>query len=187
MDIRNSIYLTSRADWRSWLETHHASERELWLIFYKNGQANIPLEGAIEEALSFGWIDSIIQKIDEERYARLFTPRTNTAKWSALNRRRVQKLIAEGRMTPAGLALLPADWDQEPVERPHPEREELPEFIRQGLEGNPQAKTYFESLPPSHKRMYLGWILDAKRDETRLKRLAEALRNLEQGKRMGLK
>jgi len=187
MKITHSLYIPTRADWRTWLEAHHASERELWLIFYKNGQPNIPLEDAIEEALCFGWIDSIIQKIDEERYARLFTPRTNAAKWSAVNRRRVQKLVAEGRMTAAGLAVLPLDWDQEPVERPHPEREELPEFIRAGLESSPRASEYFESLPPSHKRMYLGWILDAKREETRLKRLAEALRDLEQGKRMGLK
>jgi uncharacterized protein YdeI (YjbR/CyaY-like superfamily) len=187
MKIAHSLYIPTRAEWRVWLEEHHASERELWLIFYKNGQANIPLDDAVEEALCFGWIDSIIQKIDEERYARLFTPRTNTAKWSALNRKRVQKLVAEGRMAAAGLALLPADWDQAPVERAHPEREELPEFIRAGLESSPKARAYFESLPPSHKRLYLGWILDAKREETRLKRLAEALRDLEEGKRKGLK
>lgn len=186
MKISHSLYLSTRADWRAWLEAHAAEERELWLIFYKNGQANIPLDDAVEEALCFGWIDSIIQKIDEERYARLFTPRTNAANWSALNRRRVQKLVAEGRMTAAGLALLPPDWDQEPTERPHPEREELPEMFRAGLEGNPKARAFYESLPPSQKRLFLLRFLDAKREDTRRKRLEECLRDLEQSKRMGI-
>ena len=178
MPLTPSLYLPTRSDWRAWLEVHHASETRLWLIFYKkdSGQPSIPLDDAIEEALCFGWIDSLIQHIDEQRYARLFTPRKNSAKWSADNRRRVQKLIAEGRMTPAGLALIPADWDAEPVPRGHPEQEELPAFIHEALDGEEGLRAKFEALAPSLRRNYLGYILDAKREETRQKRLAYILK-----------
>ncbi len=106
MKIEHSLYVTNRQDWRSWLEKNYASQGEVWLIFYKkpSPNANISYEDAVEEALCFGWIDSLIQKIDDETYGRKFTPRAINAKWSPSNRRRVAKLVREGRMTEAGLA-----------------------------------------------------------------------------------
>jgi uncharacterized protein YdeI (YjbR/CyaY-like superfamily) len=186
MEITNPLYMQDLDAWRSWLVAHHQSESRLWLIFYKahTGRPCITYNEALDEALCYGWIDSLLQRIDDDTYARLFTRRTNANKWSAVNRVKVKKLLAEGRMQPAGLALLPPDLDAEIVERAHPEREELPEFIRAGLEVNPKAKAYFEKLPPSHQRQYLGWILDAKREETQQKRLAEAIERLENEQRL---
>jgi len=188
MNISDSICIDNRADWRAWLEAHHAAAQEVWLIFYKkkSGRPSIPLEDAIEEALCFGWIDSLIQRIDEERYARLFTPRTNQAKWSPSNRRRVQKLMGQGRMSAAGLALLPPDWQDAPMERPHPECEALPEFVENALDAIPGLRECFEELPPSLRRNYLGYVLEAKREETRQRRLAYILDNLIGGIRVDL-
>ena len=91
------LYVTNRDEWRDWLSRHHATETEVWLIFYKKEtcKPTIFYEAAIEEALCFGWIDSIIKKIDATRYARKFTPRKDNSKWSALNKKRAKKMIKE--------------------------------------------------------------------------------------------
>src|SRR5256885_14789235 len=106
MKISKTLYVTSRDDWRAWLEKNHETEKEVWLIYYKKhtNRPRIPYDDAVEEALCFGWIDSIVQKIDDERYAQKFTPRKSSSKWSESNKRRVRKLLQEGRMTQAGLA-----------------------------------------------------------------------------------
>jgi uncharacterized protein YdeI (YjbR/CyaY-like superfamily) len=106
MEITNSVYAKSSAEWRNWLEINHKIQNEVWLIFYKasTGIPSISYDDALDEALCFGWIDSLIQKIDEEKYARKFTLRKNTRKWSDLNKRRIEKLMQEGRMTQFGLA-----------------------------------------------------------------------------------
>ncbi len=127
MKISASLYVSTREEWRAWLEQHHQGESEVWLIYYKahTGQPSIPYEDSVEEALCFGWIDSIIQKLDEDRYARKFTPRTNTARWSEPNRRRVAKLIREGRMTAAGLAKIQEDAATFSEEKPAPKSKEI--------------------------------------------------------------
>src|SRR5207248_6123233 len=106
MEIGTTLYVKDRRQWRSWLARHHRTAPEIWLIYYKkhSGRPRIPYEDAVEEALCFGWIDSIVKAIDGETFAQKFTPRRDSSKWSALNRRRVRKLIQEGRMTEAGLA-----------------------------------------------------------------------------------
>src|SRR5689334_17501755 len=106
MKITNSFTPTSLADWRNWLAQYHDSEHELWLVYQKagHGQAHIDYESSVEEALCFGWIDSIIQKIDEKTYARKFNPRRIDSQWSETNKRRVLKVMREGRMTDAGMA-----------------------------------------------------------------------------------
>lgn len=180
--LTSQFYAPDLPAWRAWLAEHHASAREVWLVYYKPHahQPTLSYADSLDEALCFGWIDSLIRRIDEDSYARLFTPRVNREKWSAANRKRVRELIAAGRMTPAGTAVLPADLDAEPIQRPHPEREELPEFIRQALEQTGGLRAKFDALPPSTRRAYLNYILDAKRDETRQKRLALILENLAQ-------
>src|SRR5438309_6482273 len=106
MEITKTLYVTNRDDWRAWLEEHHATEPEVWLIFYRkaSGRPRIPYDEAVEEALCFGWIDSLVKRIDDDKFAQKFTPRRDRSKWSALNIRRVRNLIEEGRMTEAGLA-----------------------------------------------------------------------------------
>jgi len=100
------LYLTDRDQWRDWLSVNHAAEAGIWLVFYKKetSRLTIAYEAAVEEAICFGWIDSIIKKIDTARYARKFTPRTDKSKWSPLNKKRASKMIKERRMTEVGLA-----------------------------------------------------------------------------------
>src|SRR5512132_3621352 len=106
MDMRKTLYVTDREKWRAWLAKHHRSETEIWLVYYKkqSGRPRIPYDHAVEEAICFGWIDSIVKRLDDERFAQKFTPRRDSTRWSALNKRRLRKLIREGRMTEAGLA-----------------------------------------------------------------------------------
>lgn len=168
------------------------------------GRPSLPYEDAVEEALCFGWIDSLIQKVDEDTYGRLFTPRTNTAKWSAVNLRRVRKVIAEGRMTGVGLAKIEsailAALEKEVADAgggtmaPSPGQQApgpcplvVPDFITRGLEASSLALENFSRMAPSYRKLYVGWICDAKREETRNKRLAEAIAKLERNEKLGLK
>lgn len=106
MKMNKTLYVTNRDDWRAWLNKNHKTEKEVWLIYYKNhtGKPTIPYDVAVEEALCFGWIDSIVKRIDDERYMQKFTPRKTNSNWSELNKKRVKKMIKEGRMTEAGMA-----------------------------------------------------------------------------------
>ena len=101
-----TLYVTKRADWRKWLEKNHASEKEIWLVYYRkdSGKPRISYDDALEEALAFGWIDSIQKGIDDERFAQRFSPRVKGSKWSEANKERARRLLKEGRMTPAGMA-----------------------------------------------------------------------------------
>ena len=101
-----TLHVTERGEWREWLASHHGSETKIWLVFHKThtGVTSISYGAAVEEALCFGWIDSIIRRIDEDRYVRKFTPRRIDSVWSESNKRRAERMIAEGRMTGAGLA-----------------------------------------------------------------------------------
>ncbi|MGB2982026.1 MAG: hypothetical protein WBC77_12350, partial [Candidatus Zixiibacteriota bacterium] len=103
--MSKTLYVTNRDDWRAWLRKNHSSQKEVWLIYYKKhtGKPRIPYDDAVEEALCYGWIDSTIKRIDEEKYAQKFTPRSEKSNWSELNKRRAKKMIREGRMTQAGL------------------------------------------------------------------------------------
>src|SRR5262249_22114913 len=121
MEIRKTLYVTSREEWRAWLTKHYQSETEVWLIYYKKhtGQPRISYDHAVEEALCFGWVDSIVKTIDDEKFAQKFTPRRDWTKWSGLNQRRLRKLIREGRMTEAGLAKIDlATLGEEPQAKP---------------------------------------------------------------------
>lgn len=190
MEMKQSLYLTDAQAWRAWLEENHASQREVWLIFYRanSGQASLSYADALDEALCYGWIDSIIQKLDDVRYARKFTPRANAARWSEVNLRRVALLIEQGRMTPAGLEKL---GEAQPISpqtpRAAPPPFEIPPPVEQALRANQRAWQNFNKLPPSHRKRYLGWVLSAKREETVQKRLQEVIDVLEKGQPLGMK
>jgi uncharacterized protein YdeI (YjbR/CyaY-like superfamily) len=187
MEITQTLYVTDRGKWRSWLEENYDSQDEIWLIYYKkhSGRPRIPYDDAVEEAICFGWIDSIIQKIDEEKFAQKFTPRKNTRKWSDANKKRVKKMIRQSRMTEAGLAKIHESVDLEASES-RPELEIPPEF-QEALEANDKAREFFNNLAPSYRRQYIGWISSGKRAETRRKRVKEAIELLEQNKKLGMK
>lgn len=114
MEIGETLLASSRQAWRAWLAQHHRDYKEIWLIYYKKtaGKTGITYEESVEEALCFGWIDGINKGIDQETYAGRFTPRRPKSPWSDSNRKRVARLLREGRMTQAGLAVLPADLIQ---------------------------------------------------------------------------
>lgn len=172
--------------WRKWLADHHASESEVWLVFHKrhSGRASIAYEDAVDEALCFGWIDSLIKRLDDARYARKFTPRKPDSKWSTANRKRYAQLKASGRLMPAGVSRAPTARS---YDAPRPSSSKVPQYIQAALRRRPTAWSYFESLAPSYRRMYIGWIDSAKQQETKMSRLQEAISLLSAGKKLGLK
>ncbi|MCX6033571.1 MAG: YdeI/OmpD-associated family protein [Chloroflexi bacterium] len=189
MEITKTASATNRSEWRAWLEHHHATETEVWLVDYKkgSGKPSTTYLESLEEVLCFGWIDSIIQKIDDEKYARKFNPRRAGSKWSELNKHLVAKLVKEGRMTGAGLAMV--DFRLPDANAPRPKRAELPlaDWLKAGLMVSLKAWKNFNGLPTSHRREYIGWISDAKKKETRQRRIREAIERLEKNETLGLK
>jgi len=190
MEIRKTLYVTSREEWRAWLTEHYQSETEVWLVYYKKhtGRPRISYDHAVEEALCFGWIDSIGKRMDDEKFAQKFTPRRDCTTWSALNKRRLRKLIREGRMTEAGLAKIDIAMLGEGAQAKESKGDvEIPRFVKQALMANAKAWENFRNLTPSRRRSYIQLIMDAKREETRERRLREAVSLLEQNKKLGLK
>ena len=173
------------AQWRAWLEKHHASRRDVWLVFHKQhtGVACVSYKDALDEALCFGWIDSLVKRIDEDRYARKFTPRKPDSVWSSINIRRYTELKAANRLMPPGLARSP---EGRPVVD-GPKSDVVPHYIAKALRRDAKVWQSFLKLPPSHRRNYVGWIDSAKREETKQKRLIEAAAKLRNSERLGIK
>ena len=146
--------------------------------------ATVSYDDAVEEALCFGWIDSLVKRLDDDRYARKFTPRKPDSKWSTINRRRYADLQARGLLAPPGLERHPTARSGD---APRPSVSAIPPYIRKQLEANPRVWTFFEQLAPSCRRAYIGWIDSAKREETKEKRLREAIAMMAAGKKLGLK
>jgi uncharacterized protein YdeI (YjbR/CyaY-like superfamily) len=183
-------FLAQTADqWRDWLAEHHDSESEVWLVFHKlhTGVASIDYQDALDEALCFGWVDSLVKRLDGRRYARKFTPRRADSRWSTANRKRYAELKASGRLKPAGLNRAPTDRTYGPLPPRFELPSKLPHYIQTALRKRPVALRRFEALAPSHRRQYVGWIESAKREETKDRRLKEAIRLLAAGKVLGLK
>ena len=185
MEITEKLYLKNRDEWREWLQEHHQTKKEIWLIFFKKhtGKPGIPYDDSVEEALCFGWIDSIIKKIDEEKYSRKFTPRKKNSNWSALNITRAKKMINEGKMTDAGLVLYKEmEKDKKRiVQQKLPEKElTIPDYLKEALAINKKAQLNFDNFAFSYKRNYVGWITSAKKEETRKRRINEAVELIEQ-------
>ncbi len=182
----------SREIWRNWLAVNHDQETEVWLVYYKKGTGMpcVAYGASVEEALCFGWVDSLIKSLDEESYARKFTPRKEDSNWSDSNKKRVEKMIAQGLMTEHGLRLVEAAKENgrwhTPESKPELTFTMLPEFAA-ALRENEQAAAFFDSLSATDQKQFLGWMEMAKRPETRAKRIAESIRLLAVGKKLGLK
>ena len=179
LEVRN------RREWRAWLKQHHASTAGVWLVFHKShtGVKSMLYEDTVREALCFGWIDSLIKRLDEDRYALKLTPRKPTSKWSALNRRRWQELKAADLLTPAGLAAAPTDN----AYAPKPAIPTLPSYIAKAIRANANAWAFFRKLPSRERRNFVVWIHTAKQQETRERRIRESIDLLAAEKRLGLK
>jgi uncharacterized protein YdeI (YjbR/CyaY-like superfamily) len=181
----------SRAAWRSWLQKNHAKADEIWLIYYKkgSGKASIDYEASVEEALCFGWIDGIRKRVDAERYMHRFSPRRRGSRWSPLNVARVERLIAARKMTPAGLAVFEPENQYDEAARAVRVAQaiEIPPEIEQTLRAHDKAWRHFTALAPSYRKQYVLWLLDAKKPETRARRLAEAISLLARNEKLGMK
>ena len=190
MKMELTFTTTELAEWRRWLEENGRSVNEVWFIYYKrdSGKTSLSYEDTVEEALCFGWIDSIIQTVDEEKYARKFTPRTNAQKWSALNLKRMRKLVGSGRMTKDGLAVIDPEWLKKDPFKKEPS-ETSAEFIvvKEALKRYPLAWRNFSAMAPSYQKRYLGWICSAKQEATRQRRIEEAVVLLKQNQKMPMK
>jgi uncharacterized protein YdeI (YjbR/CyaY-like superfamily) len=173
--VTEPTFFESPAAFREWLERHRQEAQELWVGFYKvgSGRPSITWPESVDEALCFGWIDGVRHRIDDASYKIRFTPRRKGSVWSAVNTRRAEELIAEGRMRPAGLAA----FQERPLGRAgsysyEQRTHELDEAYEARLRAEPAAWEYFSSRPPWYRRSASWWIMSAKREETRLKRLA---------------
>jgi uncharacterized protein YdeI (YjbR/CyaY-like superfamily) len=180
-----TLEVRTRRQWRQWLAKHHTSSPGVWLVFYKahTGVKSIPYEDAVREALCFGWIDSLVKRLDDDRYALKVTPRQPTSKWSDINRKRWQDLEAAGLLAPAGLRAAPTNNTY----APRPVVPDLPAYIGQALKTNAKAWEFFRKLAPTYRRHFVVWIHTAKRPETREKRIRESIRLLAAGQKLGLK
>lgn len=187
----DEFYCAGQEEWRGWLVENHNASDGVWLVFYKKhtGKKCISYEDAVDEALCFGWIDSIVKRVDDERYLRKFTPRKSGSVWSEANKRRVERLILEGRMTKVGLSRVKeakesGEWFKRRVRA---KELKVPPSMEKALKANKKALENFKSLAPSHRRQFVGWVVNAKREKTRKRRLTEAIGILERGEKLGLK
>lgn len=191
MKISKTLYVTNRDGWRAWLETNHDKEKEVWLIYYKKhtGKPRIPYDDAVEEALCFGWIDSIVKKLDEEKYIKKYSPRKDKSIWSDKNKERVKKMIKTGQMTKAGLTKIEKAKENGSWSKLYPisNTQKIPTALRKALSGDKKALENFMDLAPSYKKQFIWWILSAKGEETKAKRIREAIRLVSQNKKLGMK
>jgi len=187
MEITKTFYAKDREKWRAWLEKHHRKAKEIWLIFYKKHtkKPSVSYVDAVEEALCFGWIDGIAKRMDDEKYAQRFTPRTKKSPWSDLNRERVKRMIAQGKMTEAGLKEYelgkdgPKNWRDGLAGK-----FEIPQDLQAAIDANQKAHKFFEQFPPGYKKLCIGYVICAKRPETRAKRIRELVELTAENKRL---
>lgn len=180
-------FFKSPAAFRKWLEAHHAKSKELWVGFYKksSGKPSITWPESVDEALCFGWIDGIRKSIDEESYKIRFSPRRASSIWSAVNIRNAEKLIKEKRMQPAGLEAYEARKDYRSGIYAYEQRSpELVEPYLGKLKRNKAAWKFFQAQPPGYRKVMNWWIVSAKQEATRLKRLDKLIEESSQGKRI---
>ncbi|MBK7212324.1 MAG: YdeI/OmpD-associated family protein [Bacteroidales bacterium] len=184
-----SSYFVDQKAWRVWLEKNHDSVSEFWIIYYKKHTAkpSIYYREALEEALCFGWIDGRVNSIDDEKYIQRFTPRRPNGNWSEVNINLALKLREEGKMHASGLRFqdrwIPGEGSS--VNRVLSESN-ITEW-QQALQAFPVAAESFSKLPASHRKQYLQYVTEAKRPETRQKRMAESIALLEKGEKLGPK
>lgn len=177
-----------RAAWRRWLERNHARAAGAWLVRYKvaSGKPSVPYEESVEEAPCFGWIDGKIRPVDDEHYLQLFTPRRPRGTWAATNKARVERLIAAGLMTPAGLAAIErAKANGSWTALDEIDAMTVPDDLARALARNKKAARNFEAFSASVKKGYLYWVLSAKRPETRAKRVAETVARAAENRKPG--
>jgi uncharacterized protein YdeI (YjbR/CyaY-like superfamily) len=183
------FYAKDREEWHKWLEKNHSTVDGIWLIYYKklSGKPRIPYNDAVEEALCYGWIDGKIKRVNDDYYIQWFTPRRPGSRWSELNISKVKNLIKAGLMKPAGLQAYNKAI-QKPERIYNTKREEnltIPEDLMSALKNNDAAYKNFINFPPSSRKLYIFWLNDAKREETRKTRIARIVLQSEKNMKPG--
>jgi uncharacterized protein YdeI (YjbR/CyaY-like superfamily) len=180
MKMGRPLQVKDREGWRAWLEENHAAEKEVWLVLNKKHVAGpgICYEDAVEEAICFGWIDGILKRIDDRKHVLRYSPRRRGSIWSETNKRRAERMVAQGRMTEAGLARIEeakenGQWDRATLRE---DEAVTPPDLHAALKANRAARRGFERLAPSRRKQYLWWIASAKTVQTRQKRIRETVR-----------
>lgn len=180
-------FFETPAAFRRWLEKHHATAKELWVGFYKvkSGKGGMVYRQALDEALCYGWIDGMVRRVDEDCYAQRFTPRRTDSTWSRINVRRVQELTAEGRMRPPGIEA----FERRAEDRTGGYSSEQPDVRlsrahERTFKASPEAWAFFRAQPPSYRRVATWWVMSAKREETRVRRLLQLISTSAAGRRM---
>lgn len=179
------VYFATPEELRAWLEANHAKATELWVGFYKKdtGRPSITWPESVDEALCFGWIDGVRKRIDAERYMIRFSPRKPRSVWSLVNIRRIEELLREGRVRPAGLAAFEKrDEKRSGIYQYEQRRRGLDEAYLAQIQANPAAWEYFQAQPAAYRRNAAAWIMSAKKEETRQRRLASLINESEQGR-----
>jgi uncharacterized protein YdeI (YjbR/CyaY-like superfamily) len=174
LDDAPVVHADDRVTWRDWLEANHATAGGAWLVTWRrrSGRRSLDYEAAVEEALCFGWIDSTAGRFDDERGKLYFAARKPRSGWSASNKARIERLIAAGRMRPAGLAAIErAKANGSWTVLDSVERLEVPDDLALALAARPPAATTFAAFPPSARKQMLGWVATAVRAETRTARV----------------
>jgi uncharacterized protein YdeI (YjbR/CyaY-like superfamily) len=186
--VRPTFFATQAA-WRAWLARHHATRQELWVGFYKkaSGKPSITWPQSVDEALCFGWIDGIRKSVDDERYMIRFTPRRPGSGWSVVNTKRAAELIALGLMHQSGLEAFARRSEARTRSYSYEERKHvrLPRDFERRFRARRKAWEYFSDQPPGYRRTAIFWVVSAKREETRLRRLKALIADSASGRWIG--
>jgi uncharacterized protein YdeI (YjbR/CyaY-like superfamily) len=181
------VFFSSPSHLRKWFEKHHPTERELRVGFFKkgSGKASVTWPESVDEALCVGWIDGLRKSVDERSYKIRFTPRRPRSIWSAVNIKRVRALAREGRMRPAGLTAFKARRENRSgIYSYEQRRDQLEEPYRSLLKTNADAWAHFQAQPPSYRKAAGWWVVSARKEETRLKRLGRLIKDSARGRRI---
>ena len=186
LDDAPLVHADDRATWRSWLEANHATSNGAWLVTWRarSGRVSLDYESAVEEALCFGWVDSTAGRIDDDRGKLYFAPRKSRSGWAATNKVRIERLLAQGRMAPAGLAAIErarANGSWEILDSV--ERLEVPDDLGASLASRPPAALNFAAFPPTARKQMLAWVAFAVRPETRAARVVAIMEAAARGVR----
>lgn len=186
MEIKNTLYVTTRKDWRKWLAKNHKKQKEVWLIYYRKEtkKPRISYDDAVLEALCYGWVDSIIKKIDAETFAQRFSVRKPTSQLSQMNKERIYELIKENKMTKWGLESISHVFDPK---IDNPQNFKISANILKTLRANKDAWKNFQKMPPSYRRIRIAYIESRKRHGIGMykKSLTHFIKMTEQNKRIG--
>jgi uncharacterized protein YdeI (YjbR/CyaY-like superfamily) len=180
LELSEAKLFKNREEWRDWLEKNHLKEKEIWLIHYKkkSNKQSVNHFEAVEEALCFGWIDSKLKRVDEERYILRYTPRKGKSVWSKINKDAAEKMIKLGKMTDSGLEKIKLAkkqglWD---AAYTNLKKDRLPSDLKKALLENKIALKNFNNFANSYRNSYIGWVKNAKTDETRKRRIKEVVK-----------